>query len=262
MVQAQPPSLHIQGAHNLGAHRALGGGGVKVQTPGPPCSTPWLSRERPRAARWAGAQGPPWVVGDGGPPHPRQGELLKGPGDWGQCRKTDQSPIPVAIPELGRSRGCSDCSPPGLAPCPWARAPALPCLGPTTPRWLPPSFVPGRLPRPCGWAHGQSWSRRHNKPAQARPAARGWGRAAGAGRRAAGGNGGICACKKGSRLQQPDRRHQDLCVLPQTHTHTHEYTDIPPHTKTPRISPGATTEAKETGPASTICVFTVYMHGL
>ena len=215
-----------------------------MQTPGPPCSTPWLPRERPRAARWAGAQGPPWVVGDGGLPHPRQGELLKGPGGWGQCRKTDQSPIPVAIPEPGRSRGCSDCMPPGPAPRPRARAPALPCLGPTTPRWLPPSFVPGRLPRPCGWARGQSWSRRHNKPAQARPAAS---QGAGCGGRQEGW--GICACKKGSRLQQPDHRHQDLCVLPQTHTHTHTHTQIHRHPQTHinrQNSPGATTEAKET----------------
>lgn len=79
--------LHIQGAHTLGAH--------KVQTPGPPCSTSRLSGGRLRAARWAGARGPgpPWVVGDDGPSHPKQGEPVKGPGDWGQGRNTDQSPF-------------------------------------------------------------------------------------------------------------------------------------------------------------------------
>ena len=230
-----------------------------MQTPGPPCSTPWLSREWPRAPQWAGAQGPPWVVGDGGLPHPRQGELLKGSGDWGQCRKTDQSPIPVAIPEPGRSRGCSDCMPPGPAPRPRARAPALPCLGPTTLHWLPPSFVPGRLPRPCGWAHGQ-WSRRHNKPAQARPAARGRGRAVGAGRRA-GGSVPARRAQGSSSLTIGTR----TCVSCPTHTHTHTHTDTQtsPNTHKPPEQPWCDYRGKgNRGPVSTFCAFTVYMHSL
>ena len=180
---------------------------------------------------------------------------MRGLGDWGQGRKTDQSPF-----LLSSFQSCSDHSPPGLAPRPWARAPALPCLGPAAPHWLPPSFVPGRLPRPCGWAHGQSWSRRHNKPAQARPGARGGGRAAGAGRRARGKGGSVPARRaQGSSSLTVSTR---ACVSCPRHTHTGIHRHRPNTHKPPEQPWCDYTETKETGPVSTVYEFTVCVHVL
>ena len=141
----------------------------------------------------------------------------------------------------------------GLSPSPAVSGPRCPTLAPAQLcSWLPPA--PLRLgPRPELELQTQQAS-----SSSARSQRRGAGCR---GRQEGRGRGGICAWKKGSRLQQPDHQHQGPCVLPQTHTQG--YTGIPPRHITPPEQPWCDyTETEEAGPVSTGYAFTLCVHGL
>lgn len=199
---------------------------------------PRLSGGRLRAAWWAGAPARgPWVVGDDGPSHPKQGAASEGA--WGLgtgqehrpeslfCRHSRAGQVTAALTAAPQAW------PPvhGLESQPCRVWAPLPHTGSLPALFLVASRTPAAGPTARAGAADTT--------SQRKLSARSQGRGAGCrGRQEAGGEGDLCL-EKGSRLQQPDHQHQGPCVLPQTHTHR-DTQSIPPIYITPQSSPGVT----------------------